>query len=104
MGAEESMHLFRNILMHPTGASEVPFMRRELYQMFINVGGLQKHCKTRSILGTEHPNSPSLLLCPTVVRETEMPVETLPAPSPWPTLEVTCRGAIPADGLLPLSD
>lgn len=43
MGAEESMHLFRKILMHPTGASEVPFMRREFYQMFINVGGLKKH-------------------------------------------------------------
>lgn len=32
-----------------------------------------------------------------------MPVGTLPAPSPWPTMEVTCRGATPADGLLPLS-
>lgn len=44
MEGEESRHLFRSkILMHPTGASEVPFMRREFYQMFINVGGLQKH-------------------------------------------------------------
>lgn len=44
IGDEESMHLFRNkILIHPTGASEVPFMRRQFHQMLINVGGLQKY-------------------------------------------------------------
>lgn len=44
MGDEEGMHLCKNkILMYPRDASEVPFMKRALYQMLAHVGGFQKH-------------------------------------------------------------